>query len=463
MIISVYEPLEGWLANNEIPVSRNVANFVEFEKYEYHKYWRDIGSFTLVLPASAYGIGYVRPDMILFINEGDDGVVNDSLIITEVSNDGLRVTASGTDLKGLLSFRQTLFPQEEIEAGTYGHDVRQGSTGSIIEGYITYNCIEATDPGRNIPGLRIGYTGGGIENDTYMSRLQPLNEVVTALCKNADIGWDISFSMSGYTFDIVEGSDRTNATGRYKCVFADYLHNAEAITKQEKSSERRNVIWTVNGSDVDKAVVTSIYKEDQGVAYGFNRRETVLTANCDLDLTEAYVDTRTADMVNKMQVSLKLTDSTMYGRSFFVGDKVTIMKGGVAYDRRIIQADKNYTVGKREVSIQLGDIPTKKFFDKTSGDLNSRADDVKELALESAATKKTVSETCVHTFFSGEDPANNPANSVEVNDIWFKVVRSIGGNPFEPVVIEVYKRVILPDADNENEDAEGESEVDTNG
>ena len=164
LILSVYEPLSY---DDETLIAANVANFVEFEKYEYHKYWRDIGNFSLTLPASAAGIGYVHKDMILFVDEGGDGNINDCLIINEVQDDGLRVTLLGTDLKGLLSYRVTMFPQEEIEAGTYGHDVRQGSTGSIIAGYITYNCIEATDNDRNIPGLRIGYSGGGIQNDTY--------------------------------------------------------------------------------------------------------------------------------------------------------------------------------------------------------------------------------------------------------------------------------------------------------
>ena len=459
MILSVYEPLSY---NEQTLIAANVANFLEFEKYDYHKYWRDIGNFTLVLPASAPGIEYVHKDMILFVDEGAGGNINDSLIINEVHDDGLRVTISGTDLKGLLSYRVTMFPQTEIEAGTYGHDVRQGSTGSIIAGYIDYNCINATDEGRNIPGLRIGSTSGGIQDDTYMSRLQPLNEVVTALCKNADIGWDITFTPSniagGYVFNIIEGSDRTNATGRYKCVFADYLHNAEAITKQEKSSERRNVIWTVNGSDVDRAVVTSIYKQDRNIARGFNRRETVLTANCDLDLTEAYVDSRTVDMVDKTQLGMKLVDPTMYGSAFTIGDKVTVMKGGAGYDRRVIEVHKSYSAQKRDIDVQLGDIPAKKFFDKTSGDLSSRADDVKELALENAATKKTVSETCVHTFFSGSDPTLDPANTVEVNDVWFKVVGGIGANPFDPVVIEIYQRVMLPDAEAESEDDEDEED-----
>ena len=206
------------------------------------------------------------------------------------------------------------------------------------------------------------------------------------------------------------------------------------------------MIWTVNGSDVDKAVVTSIYKQDKNIAKGFNRRETVLTANCDLDLTEAYVDSRTADMVDKLQVGFRLVDPTMYGSAFTIGDKVTVMKGGAGYDRRIIEVNKSYSAGKRDITVQLGDIPAKKYFEKTTGDLSSRADDVKELALENAVTKKTVSETCAHTFFSDTDPALNSANNVEPGDLWFRVEGGMGVNPIDPIVIELYRRVILPDA-----------------
>ncbi|MCM1335449.1 MAG: bacterial Ig-like domain-containing protein [Bacteroides sp.] len=460
MILSVYEPLSF---DDDTLIGTNVANFVEFEKYEYHKYWRDIGSFTLVLPASANGISYVRPDMILFVDEGGQGNTNDSLIITGMENDGLRVTLTGTDLKGLLSYRVTMFPQKEIDAGTYGHDVRQGSTGSIIAGYITYNCIDAADRDRNIPGLRIGNASGGIPNDTYMSRLQPLNEVVTALCKNADIGWDISFSPSnlsgGYVFDIIEGVDRTNATGRYKCVFAEYLHNAEAITQQEKTAERRNVIWTVNGSDVDKAVVTSIYKQDRSVARGFARRETVMTANCDIDLTELYVESRSADMVDKMQVSLRLADPTMYGSTFTIGDKVTVMKGGVGYDRRIIEVQKSYTSGEKSVAIQLGDIPAKKFFDRTSGDLSSRADDVKELALENAATKKTAADGAsprIHFCFGDPNLKSRFAEEVRINakegDLCFALENEQGAySSTDAFVVSIYRYALNPDLSDEDE------------
>lgn len=465
MNFSVFEPLSR---NEETLIASNVACFFEIENYDYRKKWREVGNFTLAVPAITPGIKSVHTDMIIFVDEGGSGSTNDCLIINDVKDDGTHVVFTGTDLKGLLGYRVTLFPPEEIEAGTYGFDVRQGSTGSIIAGYIDYNCISSSDERRNIPGLNIGSTAGGLENDTYMSRLQPISDVVTTMCKNADIGWDITFSPSaidsGYVFSLVEGADRTNATGHDKCVFANYLYNADTITKEEKTSERRNVIWTVNGSDTDKAVVTSIYKGDQYQTSGFYRRETVLTANCDIDLTEKYVDSKTADMVDKTQMSFELVDPTLYGRKFNIGDKVTLIKDGREYDKRVIEVVKSYNAQKRTVTASLGDIPTKKYAERTAADLNSRADDVKELALENAATKKSLVDDmppsvmfCIGSptmlgHFEGQTPL-----VAKEGDICFSVDCSAHSFPVSgPFIIAVYKYTKLPDntpEPNENEES----------
>lgn len=454
MIFTIYEPLvyveeRGLVANQ-------VACFIEAESYEYRKHWREVGSFTLVVPTTSEGIHDVTGDMILFVDEGREGTTNDSLIITEVYDDGKHVTLKGMDMKGLLSFRDTLFPQAEIEAGTYGYDVRQGTTGEILSGYITYNCIDATDPNRNIPGLIIGNVYGGLNEDTYMSRLQPLSDVVIAICKNADIGWDISFSGSAivpyYMFNTVQGEDKTNETGSPKCVFADYLYNAESITKELKTSERKNVIWTVNGNDADGAVVTSIYKSDETEQIsGFKRRETVLTANCDLDLTEAYVDTKTTDMVDKLQVGFVLADPSLYGTLFNIGDKVTAIQRGIAYDRRIIEVHKSYNGEKKAIRVQLGDIPAKKYFDRTSTDLSNRADDVKELALETAKVKQETAEIKHNTFYDSQDPTIDPNNTVEVGDIWF----NYDSNRF---IQGIYRYELLVDVAPESEGEEDNDE-----
>lgn len=385
MRFTVYLPLDG-----RTQADVKVTEFTEAEKYSYKRHRTEIGRFTLVVPATANGIKRVCPDMLIYVE--DDDTVCDSLIVASVKNDGYHYTIEGTDLKGMLAYRYTLFPQEEIEAGTYGFDVQQGETSEIIKHYVNYNCVEPTDPNRTIVGLICDESGGGLAEDTYMSRLQPLNEVVEALCKNADIGYDIKMFLPGYennyALEILPGEDRTNSTaGNRKCVFVDYLQNTETITKEIDSSDRKTAVWTVNGNGIDDSVVMAIYKTD---AAGFMRRETVLTANCDIDLTEMYVKANTTEMVDKETHSFVLADYTVYGNGFNVGDKVSVIKDGALIDQRILSANKEYSAESKKVIVEIGDIPEKKVIQKTSASLGQRADDVKELALESAKLKKEI-------------------------------------------------------------------------
>ena len=420
MVFTVYRPFTN--SSQTFP-ERLVTGFVTAEKYECRKSWQGIGSFSLTVPADTPGIQSVTADMILY---ADDKSVSDCLIINAVDKDEHHVTLKGTDMKEMLRYRVTLFPQAEIEAGTYGYDARQGSTGTILAGYINYNCIDPTDTNRKIHGLNIGAISGGRSNDTYMSRLQPISDVAIKMCENADVGWDITFAPSavdgGYSFRLVEGVDRTNATGQNKCVFAEKLGNVAKVTGSINTSERRTVVWTVNGGDDEKAVVTAIYKSSVS---GFDRREAVMTASCDLDLTESYVKSNSADMTDKTQLEFQLIDPEMYGKVFFVGDKVSVIESGQVKDMRVIEVNKSYSGNERNVSVKLGDIPVKKPFERVAVNLAKRSDDVKELALETASVKNKQ----YATYYTPYDPADtslqaNDGITVYPGDYWAKLKSS---------------------------------------
>ena len=414
MVFSIFHPL-----STQYPdlISAHVTDFFEAESYEYNRHWYAIGNFTLKIPASANGAGLIEPDMLLFVCE--DNIINDCLIITSVLNeDGKYIVIKGTDLKALMSFRVTMFPQNEIEAGTYGFDVRQGSTASIIEGYVDYNCVNADDQNRNIYGLAFGTMSGGILNDTYMSRLQPLNEVIESLCRNADIGYDISFTPDSpyrYLFDTVPGVDRTSGNlANDQCVYASYLFNTNGISVERKVSERRNVIWVVNGSAVDDAIVTSVYKSSGSDVCSFMRRESILTANCDPDLTEMYANKETADQTDKTELSFVLADKSDYGKRFHIGDIITIIFDGTKYDKRVLSVHKRYTSSEKTISIDVGDIPVKKPLTKVATSLSHKTNDVKELALETAKIKKDPSGNAKSPFISPDEPGENAATG----DFW---------------------------------------------
>gem|GEM_PF-1867762 len=343
--------------------SAKVLDFVEAENYNYKKSWCKIGTFSLTVPKSVEGIENVLPDMLILVL---DEYVNDSLIITSVRCDGNHVTLNGRDLKQLLAWRITLFPPSEIEAGTYGYDVSTGSTGSIIRHYISYNLGEEADINRRIHGIKFGNIDAGIAEDTYMSRMQPVNEVVEALCENADIGYSVDIVRDGdepgYIVTVNAGVDRTNGqTENSKMVFADYTFSADNILVENSTEDRENIIWAINGGTEDTAVVTAVNNSDEeSEPSGFLRRETVATVNCEDEDVEIYAKKDSGGKTDKTEIQVQASLYSDYGTRYGVGDKVTVIKNGKAYDMRVLSAEKNCSGIRKQVLIILGNIPAQK-------------------------------------------------------------------------------------------------------
>lgn len=359
MTFIVYEPL----TENGDFSDVKVLDFVEAESYSYKKHMYEIGKFTLTVPNTVNGIKTIQPDMLLLVL---DEYVNDSLVITSVKSDDNHTTLSGYDLKYLLAWRITLFPPSEIEAGTYGYDVATGTTGSIIEHYIDYNMGENADEDRQIYGITFGDLAEGIEDDTYMSRMQPVNEVVEALCKNADIGYSVDIvhegDITGYVVSVFEGVDRTDGQMQNsKMVFADYTFSAESITAETNTEERKNLIWAINGGTVDEATVTAVNNSDESDdPTGFARRETVTTVNCDVEDVEIYAKKDMDGSIDKTEINVRASLYSEYGTRYNIGDKVTTIKNNSGYDRRVLSVEKMYSGSNRKVAVTLGEIPERK-------------------------------------------------------------------------------------------------------
>lgn len=359
MTFIVYEPL----TENGDFSDVKVLDFVEAESYSYKKHMYEIGKFTLTVPNTVNGIKTIQPDMLLLVL---DDYVNDSLVITSVKSDDEHTTLSGYDLKYLLAWRITLFPPAEILAGTYGYDVATGTTGQIIEHYIDYNMGESADEDRQIYGIAFGDIATGIADDTYMSRMQPVNEVVEALCKNADIGYSVDIvregETTGYVVTVFEGVDRTEGqSANSKMVFADYTFSAESITAETNTEERKNLIWAINGGTVDEATVTAVNNSGEvDDPAGFARRETVTTVNCDIEDVEIYAKKDMDGNVDKTEINVQASIYSDYGTRYNVGDKVTSIKNGAGYDRRVLSVEKMYSGSNRKVAVTLGEIPERK-------------------------------------------------------------------------------------------------------
>ena len=393
----VYEPFSEGRTD---AASCLVTAFTAAESYEYCRNWNEAGEFTLVVPVDTVGIEKVREDMLLLVQ---DEFNSDSLVITSVTDNGRNVVLKGFDLKIMLKWRVTLFPDEEFDKGTYGYDVATGSTGEIIQHYIERNFINPRDSNRKIIGLVAPNLGGGILNDTYMSRMEPVYDVVQKLCKNADIGYDIVLADNSYYVVIQEGIDRTNANTTYgKVVFADYTFDADCITVETQVNDRNNIIWAVNGSDADTATVISVDNSETdsegnqvnyGETVGFMRREAVATTNCEIDEIQIYARKTAEDKFNKTSITFELKDYTLFINRFYVGDKITVLKGGRQYNKRVLSAVKSYTAGAKTIKIRLGDIPEKKPLTKLDYENHRNQKDIIDEKLEKVAKAKNDSSS----------------------------------------------------------------------
>lgn len=127
----------------------------------------------------------------LFIEKLIDNVDDDWFVVNNIKRDEKRIELSGTDLNGWLDLRITVFDKTQV-SGVEGYDVVKGTTGECINHYMLNNAISPSDKNRNLPRLIIKQTVQGKKEDSYMARLQLLSEVIGNLCKNADIGYEIS-------------------------------------------------------------------------------------------------------------------------------------------------------------------------------------------------------------------------------------------------------------------------------
>lgn len=350
MTITAYRPLSA--SEPTFPKAKVTDIFV-CTSYSYHRYWYQVGSFTLVVPANVPTVDLITEDMILSV----DG--RDSLIVTDISRTEKEYTFKGYDLKYLLHLRLTLFPQKEQDAGTYGYYVVQGSTEYCIKDMIQYNITAAADEERRIYGFYAAANQNrGIESDTYMTRLEFLDEVVAAMCKNAQIGYDIQldFAKNRYLFDISIPVDKTDSQHDINSVvFAKQFCNVIGLKRETGTSSEKNAIYAINGGGTADKVVKCVLRNKSDVPAGILRREVTVNTSAELaNEVDMYALKEAEDYVKTDSFELDTAAILEYGELFSVGDKVTFKHGNLYLDSIILEAQIDYTGNDKKVTLTAG-------------------------------------------------------------------------------------------------------------
>ena len=373
MIVRVYD----FLSVKRPKFSQNLVGIVsDVESFKYTRRAYDIGSFEMTIPTHADEAGCIQPDRMLIVGEklGQTYIASDPtkrivrgtfLYVTDIEKKDDKITVTGYDLKYLFALRVTLFPKEEQDKGTYGYYVTSGTTFSCISDIVNYNIVNATDSDRQIYGM-FGITMPvnqinadppltGIQDDRYMTRLEPVSTAIFNLLKNCKTHF---YDMRLIIDDNAEDGDNYNphmesSEDKPVIIIDESGYNIKSYTRKDGTSAYKNAIYAVVGSGDD--VTIKCVKRPDDTASGVKRKEVVLDVDTD---SVAEIDRYALKAAEEYVISddfeiepLFMDDETEPE----LAQKVSIRIDGVEYKTVITEITDEYANGKHTQSYVCGD------------------------------------------------------------------------------------------------------------
>ena len=373
MIVRVYD----FLSAEKPKFSQNLVGIVsDVESFKYTRRAYDIGSFEMTIPTHSDEAGCIQPDRMLIVGEklGQTYIASDPtkrivngtfLYVTDIEKKDDKITVTGYDLKYLFALRVTLFPKEEQDKGTYGYYVTSGTTFACISDIVNYNIVNATDSDRQIFGMfsitmPVSQINAdppltGIQDDRYMTRLEPVSTAIFNLLKNCKTHF---YDMRLIIDDNAEDGDNYNphmesSEDKPVIIIDESRYNIKSYTRKDGTSAYKNAIYAVVGSGDD--VTIKCVKRPDDTASGVKRKEVVLDVDTD---SVAEIDRYALKAAEEYVISddfeiepLFMDDETEPE----LAQKVSIRIDGVEYETVITEITDEYANGKHTQSYACGD------------------------------------------------------------------------------------------------------------
>lgn len=345
MRLQVFKPL----TDNTDLQTQKICDIVDIVSYTYHKKFYDVGSFEIVIARKVKNTKYLDIGQILLA----DG--QDWLIINNIIKDYERITISGTDLKGLLANRIALYSDTQY-VGTNGYDVAAGTTDECVKYYVSKNLGENAEENRRIPRFICAENNNnGIEKDSYMARFDIISELVTAMCKNADIGYEVTIdkSSSNIIFDTVNPTNHSISQNENEwIVFDTDRKNIMSIQHEYGNSELKNIMYATTNSDVTMAICTT---DPQPPAWQRKEINVAVSTDTVADI-ELYAKREAENYLETNSFSAEIS-GTSYGERYKLGDFVTVRSKefGVTLDTQLLEVEKICTDTENKVNFTFGE------------------------------------------------------------------------------------------------------------
>ena len=359
------------------PALELLGEFDAYTSLQFSRLWQGVGDFEFHLVGELDERVLAQGNLVLLDADGTRAG-----IIRSVEQDdgegGVTVTVRGQTLNGLAGQRTTL-PLEGEANGGYDVVPALESAGqtpdpvpaeTILKTYAGRHLANPLDPKRKIPLLVLAPDQGRGMETVWMSRFEPLDEVLQAVGEYTDMGWGIHLDPDGgnLVFDVLPGVDRTDQQSENSAVvFALEFESVESLKYLRDVSGHRNLAYAGGaGEGADRTVlkVTNNAEEPEG-----------------LERFETFIDCGTLEIVGSdtamsleeegkhklldyprtesLTATLPQGGSFQYRRHWDLGDLVTVLDRnlGVAADMRIAQVTERYEAGSYGVDITFGEAP----------------------------------------------------------------------------------------------------------
>ncbi len=354
--VTEYRPAiaDGISQGENIFQNSKVGDIANVLSYNYKKNLTKVGSFSMEIPKNTLYADKIEPESFILYD-------NDWLIVDNIKLENDIYTIEGTDAKGLLSKRVTL---NKTEYGTeYSFDSVEGNTEDCLKHFILTNLVNPINANRKIPLLTIAPSKGrGLENDSYTSRFEPLNEVATKLCQYGSLGYDITVDLPNdkMVFDVAEVIDKTsNQRDRNQVIFDIERGNIVSMSREKGKSNFKNVfIAGLEGGITDYIPYATEVLRSAETPKGIKRNEMYINVSC-----ENYTEVESMakqEMPNYLETdsfSVEVNNPQEYGVIYEIGDKVTLRDAFIntMSDKVIRGFDKSMSNGQKTITLEFGE------------------------------------------------------------------------------------------------------------
>lgn len=368
------------------PEGEKVAEFDNWRKLNYEKRVNDIGNYTFTINgidsrSSLFELdGQIEIQRTDLANSIDWYIDYEGLhrapIRKTLDNGDEEFSSIGVGYNDLLARRVIGYKAGTIRAA------KSGVAEYVMKSYVSENCgAEATVAnGRLIIGVIPGFyvqdnSGNGVSWSGDRS-FEVLLDVLQEIAEYSNIDFAVvGAGEAKWRFETYKdqmGSDRTtlgldgstglNGAGNPPTIFSIGSGNVRDLAYSDDHLREANVVFVLGRGDGSTRTVIVREKDTAIEKSPMNQREVARPASkneFEYQLI-AFGDEVLEDMksVEAVTFSHIQQESAIYGRDFFLGDKITLNYDGVDYHKRIVGIKISVERGDNEkLSMEFADLP----------------------------------------------------------------------------------------------------------